>query len=585
MSATHTGEGNNFSNTGFQNIHTGGGNQIIQTGPDEETKQNRQCLSYMQQSGYVPEDQKASAERRKEQLFEPACEWIFKNPEFQQWRDGAYPPGLWLHGGPGKGKTKLLCSVLNHLLDSARGTPISSDPGLLVTYSFLSDLDGDREASFVVASLIHGLATQQPSYLRRISKDYDHENKYPFQGKRPFTALAGILKDMLKDNPTRTRIILVVDALDECKTDVDLDQLLDLILETSSIQNIRWFVSSRGLPTIYQKFDAPDTKMRKLSLDQTGTDIHQAVQAYIHHRMGSLHRLRMSEKTREELQNRLLRKAGGTFLWLSIVMAELKKGNSWNIDRVVEGLSGDLKSLYESLLQSLLGNLALGGDIEVDKEVFHKTLATTTAALRPLYIEELKELAGFPAEIDDIGQVEEVIDKCGAFLTCQNNQVFLIHLSAKEFLTPEKLQSAFQSDPLDIHSHLFSRSMSAMKKNLKRDIYNLEKSGIGIHDIGLTPSPDPLSGVKYSCIHWIDHLEQVQFQSRSNYQAVRLFIEKSLLTWLEAMSLQRKMGEAFFAVYKLRSLMVSFENSHFYLTSFHASNEVVRYASDLQPNL
>ncbi|KAI8658814.1 NACHT domain-containing protein [Fusarium keratoplasticum] len=567
MSATNTAGGNIFFNTGFQNINTGGGSQFNQTGPDEQTNQHRQCLSYMQQSGYVPAHQKANAEKRKEQLFEPACEWIFENPEFQQWLDGADPPGFWLHGGPGKGKTKLLCSVLNHLLGSAGGALVSSDPGLLVTYSFFSDPDGDREASFVVATLIHGLAQQQPSYLRRISEAYDHESKYPFQGKRPFQALADILKDMLEDNPTRTGIILVVDALDECQADTDLDQLLDLILETSSIQNVRWFVSSRRLPAIHQKFDAPDANIRKLSLDQTGEDIQEAVQAYIHHRMGSLHLLRMSEEKKEELQNRLLRKAGGTFLWLSIVMTELKKGNSWNIDRVVESLSVDLKSLYESLLQNLLGNLASGGDIEVDKEVFHKTLATTTTALRPLYIEELKELAGFPAEIDHIGQVEEVIDKCGAFLTCQNNQVFLIHLSAKEFLTPEKLQSAFQSDPLDIHSHLFSRSMSVMEENLKRDIYNLEKPGIDIREIDLTPSPDPLSGLKYSCNHWIDHLEHVQFQNRSHYQAMRLFIEKSLLHWLEAMSLQRKMREAIWAVEKLRSLMV------------------LRYASDLQSNL
>lgn len=560
-------------------------------GPDEEAdleKQDDRCLKYMRHSGYVPEDQKTNAERRKEQLFEPACEWIFKNSEFQQWRDGAYPPGLWLHGGPGKGKTKLLCSVLNHLLDSARVAPISSDPSLVVTYSFFSDSDGDREASFVVATLIHGLAKQQPSYLRLISEAYDHENKYPFQGKRPFTALAGILKDMLKNNPTRARIILVVDALDECKTDTDLDQLLDLILETSSIQNVRWFVSSRGLATIHQKFDSPDTKMRKLSLDQTGEDIQQAVQAYINHRMGSLHRLRMSEEKKEELQNQLLRKAGGTFLWLSIVMAELKKGNSWNTNRVVEGLSGDLKSLYESLLQKLLGNLDLGENSEVDKEVFHKTLATTTAALRPLYIEELKELAGFPEEIDEISQVEEVIDKCGAFLTRQNNQVFLIHLSAKEFLTPEKLQSAFQSNPLDIHSHLFFRSMSAMEGNLKRDIYNLEKPGIGFHGTDLTPTPDPLSGLKYSCIHWIDHLEQVQKEEPSHHQAqqaVRCFIEKYFLYWLEAMSLQREIGKAFRTVGKLRRLMVSFENSHFHQTPFHSSNEVARYASDSQSNL
>ncbi|KAM6522007.1 hypothetical protein FALCPG4_011701 [Fusarium falciforme] len=582
MSATHMGRGDMFHNAGTQNICKDSGTQIIQTGPDEDATRDRRCGEYLEQNGYDPADQKANAERQGGQLFEGACQWIYDNAEFQQWVNGTDPPSLWLHGGPGKGKSMLLCSVINHLLKWAEGTLDDFHPSRLVTYSFFSDPDGVYEASFVLASLLYGLVKQQPSYLRRVSKVYDHENKYPFQGRRSFTALESILEDMLRD-ATGTRVVLVVDALDECKT--DLDRLLDLILRTSSIQNVRWLVSSRGLRTIYQEFDPAKSKIRKLNLDQTGGDTQQAVKAYIHHQMGRLHSLRISEEKREDLRNRLLRKADGTFLWLSIVMAELENVASWDIDDVVDGLPDDLESLYVKLLQNLLEDLGQKKNKNLVKDVLYRTLATTAAALRPLYIEELKELADFPAKIRDNSQVEEVIDKCGAFLTCQNNQLFLIHLSAKEFLTPEKLQSAFQSNPLDIHSHLFSRSMSAMKKNLKRDIYNLEKPGIGIHDIGLAPSPDPLSGVKYSCIHWIDHLEQVQFQSRSNYQAVRLFIEKSLLTWLEAMSLQRKMGEAFFAVYKLRSLMVSFENSHFYLTSFHASNEVVRYASDLQPNL
>lgn len=210
------------------------------------------------------------------------------------------------------------------------------------------------------------------------------------------------------------------------------------------------------------------------------------------------------------------------------------------------------------LLQNLLEGPGKRKNKNLVKDVLYKTLATAAAALRPLYIEELKELADFPAKIRDNSQVEEVIDKCGAFLTCQNNQVFLIHLSAKEFLTPEKLQWAFQSNPLDIHYHLFSRSMSAMQENLKRDIYNLKKTGIGIWEIDLTPSPDPLSGLKYSCVHWIDHLEQVQKKEPSHHQAqqaVRLFIEKSFLYWLEAMSLQKKVGEVFMAVNKLQSLM------------------------------
>ncbi|KAJ3458131.1 hypothetical protein MRS44_012240 [Fusarium solani] len=552
MSATHVGRGDMFHNAGTQNICKDSGTQIIQTGPDDEATQDRRCSKYLEQNGYDPADQKANAERQGGQLFEGACQWIYDNAEFQQWANGTDPPSLWLHGGPGKGKSMLLCSVINHLLKWAEGAPDGSHPSCLVAYSFFSDPDGVYEASFVVASLVYGLVKQQPSYLRRVSKVYDHENKYPFQGRRSFTALEKILEDMLRD-ATGNRVILVVDALDECKT--DLDRLLDLILRTSSIQNVRWLVSSRGLRTIHQKFDATESKMRKLSLDQTGADIQKAVQVYTRHQMWRLHHLRMSEEEREELENRLLRKAGGTFLWLSIVMAELGNVASWDIDDVVDGLPDDLESLYVNLLQSLLEGVEQKKNKNLVKDVLYKTLVTTAAALRPLYIEELKELAEFPAKIRDNSQVEEVIDKCGAFLTCQNNQVFLIHLSAKEFLTPEKLQSAFQSNHVDIHSHLFSRSMSVMEENLKRDIYNLKKPEIPIWEIDLTRSPDPLSGLKYSCVHWIDHLEQVQFQNRSHYQAVRLFIENSLLRWLEAMSLQKKIEEAINAVEKLRSLM------------------------------
>ncbi|RSL67282.1 hypothetical protein CEP53_003048 [Fusarium sp. AF-6] len=556
MSATHTGEGDIFHNAGKQNICKDNGTQIFQAGPDEEAQQDRQCSKYLEQNGYDPADQKANAERQRGHLFEPSCQWIYDNAEFRQWIDGADPPGLWLHGGPGKGKSMLLCSVINHLLEWTKETPDDSDESRLVAYSFFSDPNGVNEASFVVASLIYGLVKQQPSYLRHVSKKYDHETKHPFKGQMSFTALEKSLKEILEPmlrGATGAGVILVVDALDECK--IDLDRLLDLITGTSSNQNVRWLVSSRGLPAICQKFDVPLSKTRKLSLDQTGKDIQQAIKAYIHHQTGHLHSLkRAGEEQKEDVQSRLLSKSGGTFLWLSIVMAKLNKVASWEINGVIEDLPESLESLYEKLLGDLLEDLGHGKNKSLTKDILHKTLATTAAALRPLYLEELKELAEFPEEISDVSQVEEAIDKCGPFLTCQNNQVFLIHFSVKQFLTPDKLNSKFQSGPLDIHAHLFSRSMLAMK-HLKRDIYNLKKPGIYIDEIDRAPSPDPLSRLRYSCIHWVDHLEHVQEKRPSHYQDVRRFIEKCLLYWLEAMSLQRKVGEAVVATRKLCGLM------------------------------
>ncbi|KAK3900845.1 hypothetical protein C8A05DRAFT_16895, partial [Staphylotrichum tortipilum] len=49
-------------------------------------------------------------------LLQDSYRWILDNPEFQQWRDN--PKSrllLWIEGDPGKGKTMLLCGIINEL--------------------------------------------------------------------------------------------------------------------------------------------------------------------------------------------------------------------------------------------------------------------------------------------------------------------------------------------------------------------------------------------------------------------------------------------------------------------------------------
>jgi len=48
--------------------------------------------------------------------------WVLHNDDFQRWRDNGQSPLLWIKGDPGKGKTMLLCGIINELEKSITDT-------------------------------------------------------------------------------------------------------------------------------------------------------------------------------------------------------------------------------------------------------------------------------------------------------------------------------------------------------------------------------------------------------------------------------------------------------------------------------
>jgi hypothetical protein len=56
---------------------------------------------------------KKRIEETKGGLLEDSYHWILKHSDFQQWRNGQQSQLLWIKGDPGKGKTMLLCGIVN----------------------------------------------------------------------------------------------------------------------------------------------------------------------------------------------------------------------------------------------------------------------------------------------------------------------------------------------------------------------------------------------------------------------------------------------------------------------------------------
>jgi hypothetical protein len=61
---------------------------------------------------------KIRIEQTKGGLLRDSYRWILDNPKLRQWRDNPESTLLWIKADPGKGKTMLLCGIVDELKKS-----------------------------------------------------------------------------------------------------------------------------------------------------------------------------------------------------------------------------------------------------------------------------------------------------------------------------------------------------------------------------------------------------------------------------------------------------------------------------------
>lgn len=203
-------------------------------------ERDHQCLVDLRATD--PRDDKKRIEETKGGLFQDSYRWILENDDFRRWRDDQQSRLLWIKGDPGKGKTMLLCGIIDELEKS------TAETGLL-PYFFCQSTDSRiNNATAVLRGLIYLLVKKQPPLILHLRKKYDEGDKEPFEGVNAWFALSEIFTNILQD-PSLKSTYLIVDALDECVT--NLLQLLNLIVQKSSISShVKWIVSSCNWPTI-----------------------------------------------------------------------------------------------------------------------------------------------------------------------------------------------------------------------------------------------------------------------------------------------------------------------------------------------
>jgi hypothetical protein len=481
-----------------------------------------------------PQNDKKRIEETKGGLLEDSYCWVLENPGYQEWHNTKQNALLWVKGDPGKGKTMLLCGMINELSKAESNRS-------LISYFFCQATDPRiNTATAVLRGLIYMLIDQQPSLEVHLRKKYDQMDKKVFEDANAWFALSEMFIRILQD-PRLPMTYLFIDALDECKE--GLPNLLRLIVEQSAVSPyVKWIITSRNWSQIAQQLGKAQQRTN-LSLELNADPVSKAVDIYIKHRVLQLaEHKRYDAITRDAVFKHLSCNAGGTFLWVALVCQYLLEIDRWNVIKKLSEFPPGLDPLYERMLHQI--------QLSDSAKLCKFLLSAMSVVYRPVTLAELSSLGDDLAEIShDAEAIEEVIGLCGSFLTIRDSTIYFVHQSAKDFLLTDTAQQTCPIVVKDIHCSIFMKSLYILRSTLRRDIYNLQAPGCHIEQIR-RPHPDPLAAARYACTYWMFHVNDWRSADRANsknnanrWKTIHAFATEFFLYWLEALSLCRSMSE------------------------------------------
>lgn len=511
------------------------------------------CLSDLRNTD--PRLDKARIEATKGGLFEDSYRWILEHSDFRRWRNDEQSRLLWIKGDPGKGKTMLLCGIVNELTPQTRLKDKKTNT--LLSYFFCQAADERiNSATAVLRGLIYLIVEQQPALVSHIQERYKHGGEAIFKDVNAWSALSEIFFNILQDANLK-RTFVIIDALDECV--VDLPKLLDFInINSALFSRVKWIVSSRNWPDIEERLD-PAAQQMRLCLELNAKSVSAAVNTYIQHQVNKLaQKKKYNVETKVAVQHHLSFNSNDTFLWVALVCQNLEKVSLRNTLLTLNEFPPGLTALYERMVKQIhqLEDVS-------DTALCCRILMTVLLVYRPVTLAELESIIGSSDDdLTDAESMHKAIELCGSFLTVRDSQVYVIHQSAKDYLSDKAPSTAFFPSPADVHGDIFLRSMQAMSTILRRNIYNLYSPGLQSNEIK-APNPDPLNAIRYSCVHWVDHLcdihnDNSQSQNEDDnekFQTIFLFFRRYFLYWIEALGLMGHIEAGVLSMARLEDLL------------------------------
>ncbi|VUC35844.1 unnamed protein product [Clonostachys rosea] len=338
--------------------------------------------------------------------------------DFEAWRDSSEPSSLLILGPPGLGKSVLSNFVVNHIEQYVKNLRKNK---VIFFFCNIKD-DNARTASSVLRALIVQLCTDQ-RYFRKLPNRFQTKGDSKAFHSAAFGELWRTFDDLVQSGQ-HNRTFCVIDGLDVYET-TGMEELVTKLQDMTRRFPIWLFFTSRpGGPVASFPPEA------KRNLRQPDHDI----EVYITEQMELLPK--SFNKFHTDILQGISGRAGGTFLWIHIILKEIRKLNfpsKKSIRQVIEKTPQELDELYTTLFRAVSRGK-------------HATaiLAWVTFAKRPLSLKEL-EIAVAVMVTNSGGwmdcyeekvsfDVDLIKERLGTLIDVIDGELFLIHQSLLDFL-------------------------------------------------------------------------------------------------------------------------------------------------------
>ncbi|KAI1407508.1 WD40-repeat-containing domain protein [Hypoxylon sp. FL1857] len=450
---------------------------------------------------------------------------------------------FWLHGMAGTGKTSVALTVANALKD---GNPFvyghRPPHSVFLGASFFfkqGDITRNGTEGFfptIARCLAESLPDLKSYIVSSIKEHFAIGTKAPQQQLQHLIIKPLLMLDKRTFPPTR--LLVIIDALDECEKLTEAEELLGMIAGLKAFDQVqlRILITSRSDDNISRSF--------KQRLD----GMHRAV---------PLENISLSIKGDDEIDD--------ITLYLTKTLAEIAENHGASQDCIsrtdIEQLSkkADGLFIYAATTCRFLSN---GFEDDNYRQLCLKLIVNDDKESSPLqkvdeiYVKHLKSVR----YLDDVlGRLHSVV----YVPQDENAPLGLIRLSFRDFLLSEERSAGlpFHVKELSLHRAVLDSCLRVMSRDLHQDMCKLLLPGSLASEV----SPSHLEEnvphyLRYACCYWVYHLAKLDETQREEVGLednglIHAFLLKNMLYWLETMSLIRETSNAVLIINRIQTLV------------------------------
>ncbi|KAF4534641.1 Vegetative incompatibility protein HET-E-1 [Lasiodiplodia theobromae] len=507
--------------------------------------------------------------------------------DIKEWAENAQGECIfWLSGMAGTGKSTISRTVAQSF----------ADEGVLGASFFFKRGEKDRSSAALLFTTIAARLANIPILATPIRKAIETDPELHHKAlKEQFEHLIIRPLESFKGDPINPkRIVLVIDALDECERDEDVRVIIQLLSQAKILNSVwlRTFVTSRPELPIRLGFSKIEGQYQDLVLHEIPKPvIEHDITAFLEYKLKEIRdeynrrsagkRQLPSDWPGTEAIQTLVQMAIPLFIFAATICRFIQDSAYSNPDGQLRKVLGykvgraevdRLDATYRPILDQLVCKRNEESKESIIRD-FRTTVGSIVLLAEPLSTTSLASLLDID-ESDVCGRLES-LHSVLSVPDSTDLPVRTFHLSFRDFLIdPSKRgTNPFWIDERAAHENIANRCLELLSSGdrLKKNICNLDIPGIACVEVDPAVVNSHLpAAVRYACLYWVYHLEQSRPAEdkaciTDDHQAY-IFLKRHFLHWLEALSLLGKISESIAMIRCLQDLTSSRNSSG--VTSF-----------------